>query len=176
VVKPERGKVLLGPAASEAALKARLKTGSPRILHLAAHGLVDPAEPTRSCIALCAGAGEDGFYYTLEILSVPVAARLVVLSACESGTGRLSRGEGVVGISRSFIGAGAGGVVASLWKVSDESTASLMKEFYNGMIREKRSAADALNVARKTLIENTKYAHPFHWSPFVVIGSDRAPW
>jgi len=176
VVKPDREEVLLGPAASEAALKDRLRTGSSRILHLAAHGLVDPAEPTRSCIALCPGSGDDGYYYTLEILSVPVAARLVVLSACESGTGRLSRGEGVVGMSRSFIGAGAGAVVASLWKVSDESTSTLMQEFYDRMIRKKQPAAEALNGARLALMKKTEYGHPFHWSPFVVIGSDRAPW
>jgi CHAT domain-containing protein len=177
-VRPGRKDVLIGSAASEAALKDGLKAGSARIVHLAVHGLVDPAEPTRSCIALSpdASSKEDGYFHTLEILSAPVTARLVVLSACESGTGRLSRGEGVVGLSRSFIGAGAGGVVASLWKVSDESTSVLMKEFYNRMIGEKEPAAVALSGARKAMIANEKYAHPFHWAAFVVIGSDRAPW
>jgi CHAT domain-containing protein len=176
--KPERAVVLVGREASEAALKKGLGAGTARIVHVAAHGLVDPAEPARSCIALSPdpAANEDGFFYTLEVLSVPVEARLVVLSACESATGRLSRGEGVVGLSRSFIGAGAGGVVASLWKVSDESTSALMKEFYDRMIGKKVPAAVALGDARTALIENEKYAHPFHWSPFVMIGTDRAPW
>ena len=176
--KPERATVLVGPEASEAALKKGLGAGTARIVHLAAHGLVDPAEPARSCIALSPdpASNEDGFFYTLEVLSAPVQARLVVLSACESAKGRLSRGEGVVGLSRSFIGAGAGGVVASLWKVSDESTSALMKEFYDRMIGKKVPAAVALGDARTALIENEKYAHPFHWSPFVMIGTDRAPW
>jgi CHAT domain-containing protein len=176
--KPERAVVLVGLEASEAALKKDLGAGTARIVHLAAHGLVDPAEPARSCIALSpdSASHEDGFFYTLEVLSVPIEARLVVLSACESAKGTLSRGEGVVGLSRSFIGAGAGGVVASLWKVSDESTSALMKEFYDRMIGKKTPAAVALCDARKALIENKKYAHPFHWSPFVMIGTDRAPW
>jgi len=84
--------------------------------------------------------------------------------------------RGVVGLSRSFIGAGAGGVVASLWKVFDESTSALMKEFYDRMVGKKESAAAALVDARRVLIESKEFAHPFHWSPFVVIGTDRAPW
>jgi CHAT domain-containing protein/tetratricopeptide (TPR) repeat protein len=176
--RPERAKVLVGPEASEAALKKGLGAGSARIVHLAAHGLVDPAEPARSCIALSPdpASNEDGYFYTLEALSIPVDARLVVLSACESASGRLSRGEGVVGLSRSFVGAGAGGVVASLWKVSDESTSALMKEFYDRMMKKKTPAALALSGARRALIEDGRFAHPFHWSPFVVIGTERAPW
>ena len=67
-------------------------------------------------------------------------------------------------------------MVASLWAVSDASTADLMKEFYKQMIGEKQSAGQALNVARLALIENENFAHLFYWSPFVVIGAGSAPW
>ena len=88
----------------------------------------------------------------------------------------ISRGEGVVGLSRAFIASGAGGVVASLWAVSDESTAVLMKRFYEEMFERKRPAGRALHAARLTLISDPAYAHPFYWSPFIVIGTDEVPW
>lgn len=100
---------------------------------------------------------------------------LVVLSACGSALGSVSRGEGVVGLSRALIASGSGGVVASLWAVSDESTAELMREFYRGMLGRKQPAARALHGARLSLIEDQRYAHPFHWSPFIAIGTERAP-
>ena len=104
---------------------------------------------------------------------------LVVASACESARGRVGRGEGVVGLSRAFMAAGSRGVVASLWAVSDESTAVLMKAFYEQMLGKKKPATEALNTARLALIEDEDgaYAHPFYWSPFIVIGAgDKTPW
>ncbi len=177
-VKADRKIVLLGPDANEAALKTAIREHSPRILHLATHGLVDPLEPAVSSIALSAdgGAGEDGFLHTLEILSLPLNSELVVLSACESARGKLSRGEGVVGLSRAFLACGAHGTVASLWAVSDESTSILMRDFYARMLGDKKTAGEALNDARFALMKNPKYSHPYYWSPFVVIGSDRSPW
>jgi CHAT domain-containing protein/Tfp pilus assembly protein PilF len=177
-VKADRKIVLLGADANEAALKAAIRERSPRILHLATHGLVDPLEPAVSSIALSAdgGAGEDGFLHTLEILSLHLNSELVVLSACESARGKLSRGEGVVGLSRAFLACGARGTVASLWAVSDESTSILMKDFYARMLGGKKTAGEALNDARVALMKQPKYSHPYYWSPFVVIGSDRSPW
>ena len=167
---------LCGADATESNLEAAIREERPRILHLATHGLVDPADPSASCIALSRDAlgAEDGYLHMLEILSMPFDVELVVLSACESARGRLSRGEGVVGLSRAFIASGAGGVVASLWAVSDESTARLMNEFYEGMVKEGESAAEAMKGARLALIASDEYSHPFHWSPFVVIGSETA--
>ena len=162
--------VLLGDGARESALKSELRNGSPRILHLATHGLVDAAEPSASSIALSADGQDDGYFYTLEILAEPMGVELVVVSACESATGKVSRSEGVVGLSRAFIASGAGGVVASLWAVSDESTAQLMTSFYDGMLSKKRPTTRALNDARLALLDSPDYAHPFYWSPFVVIG------
>jgi CHAT domain-containing protein/lipopolysaccharide biosynthesis regulator YciM len=175
-VKDDRKLVLTGGDAREATLKKELRNGAPRVLHLATHGLVDPVEPTRSSVALTPGDNEDGYFHTLEILATPVPSELVVMSACESARGQLSRGEGVVGLSRAFLASGAGSVVASLWAVSDESTALLMKTLYERMFGKKRSATRALNEARMALIDSDKYSHPFFWSPFIVTGTERAPW
>jgi CHAT domain-containing protein/tetratricopeptide (TPR) repeat protein len=175
-VKASRRVVLTGTGASEASVKHELRSAPPRVVHLATHGLVDAGEPVRSSVALSASDGEDGYFYTLEILSTPTPGGLVVMSACESARGRLSRGEGVVGLSRAFLASGTESVVASLWAVSDESTAVLMKAFYEGMFGKKRSASRALNEARLALIEGGTYSHPFYWSPFIVTGTERSPW
>jgi CHAT domain-containing protein len=81
-----------------------------------------------------------------------------------------------VGLSRAFLASGARGTVASLWAVSDESTAMLMKDFYARMLGEKKEAGEALNRARFELMQKPEYSHPYFWSPFVVIGSSRSPW
>lgn len=175
-VKPDRRTILTGQAASEAAVKQELRTESPRVVHLATHGLVNATEPARSSVALAPGSGEDGFFHTLEIISTPTNSDLVVMSACESARGFVSRGEGVVGLSRAFLGAGAESVVASLWSVSDESTAELMRSFYDRMFGKKEPASRALRDARIALLDSEKFSHPFFWSPFVVTGTERSPW
>jgi len=175
-VKPGRRTMLTGQAASEAAVKQELRTESPRVVHLATHGLVNATEPARSSVALASGDGEDGYFHTLEIISTPTRSDLVVMSACESARGRVSRGEGVVGLSRAFLGAGVESVVASLWSVSDESTAELMKVFYDKMFGKKEPASRALRDARIALLDSEKFSHPFFWSPFVVTGTERSPW
>jgi CHAT domain-containing protein len=177
-IKDTRKEVLVGAEASETALRSALSTHHPRIVHLAAHGLVDAHDPSASSIALCEpeGGADDGYLHTLEITSLPFDVGLVVMSACESARGQLSRSEGVVGLSRAFVASGAGGVVASLWSVSDRSTAALMKEFYDRMIGKKESAGRALSEARLALMNHPEYSHPFHWSPFIAIGMESAPW
>jgi len=174
-VSAGRKAVYLGASANESALKRELRGGA-RIVHLATHGLIDPLDPVSSSVALCPDDGDDGYLHTLEILSVPVNVGLVVLSACESARGRIGRGEGVEGLSRAFIAAGAHAVVASLWPVSDESTATLMKEFYKGMLNDKEPAAEAMRRARLAMLESEKFSHPFYWAPFVVVGTSSAPW
>ncbi len=174
----DRRVILTGKQASEAALKRIIRWDPSRIVHIAAHGLVDPVTPAASSIALSAapGDGEDGFLHTLEILTLPVESRLVVLSACETATGRVSRGEGVVGLSRAFLGAGAEAVVSSLWAVPDKSTSELMRYFYGYMAEKKRPAHEAINEARKRLLSSGEYSHPFHWASFIVIGTEKAPY
>jgi CHAT domain-containing protein len=173
-VDPEESHLLLGEAASETALRAEMEERQPLILHLATHGIVDPAEPDRSCVALTADATNDGLLYSPEIEELQPAAALVVLSACETATGRVRRGEGVVGLARSFLASGTHGVVASLWPVSDESTAVLMDALYESLL-EGEGAARSLQRARRTLLEDERYAHPYHWAAFVLIGDAMAP-
>jgi CHAT domain-containing protein len=148
------------------------------VVHLATHGFVNPSEPTSSGIVLCPdGEGtEDGYFQTLEVMALPMDVGLVVLSACESGRGQIGRGEGVVGLSRAFLASGTRAIVASLWPVSDESTARLMEEFYGRMFGKRQPAADALNGACLVLIDDPRHSHPFHWSSFVVIGLEDSPW
>jgi CHAT domain-containing protein len=177
ILKNRNVDIYVGREADEATLKAELRGQPIRVVHLATHGMVDPAEPAASSIALCpdsAGA-EDGYFRTLEVMSSPMDVGLVVLSACESARGEIGRGEGVVGFSRAFLAAGAHCLVASLWPVSDESTAALMETFYKRMFTKKEQVGRALNSARLSLMADTRYAHPYYWSPFVVIGSEYSP-
>jgi len=172
--------VRTGTDASEAALRTAVRTKLPRIVHLAAHGLIDPSEPDASSIALAGGMGDgpscDGLLRAREIAGMNLSAALVVFSACESGSGRVTRGEGVVGLTQACLEGGAGGVVASLWAVSDESTAQLMEAFYHAMMGKRRGAARAMKKARTKLIEGGRFSHPFYWAPFVVIGAGGVPW
>lgn len=176
-IDQERKAIFLGAEATETNLKRAVSGNSSRILHLATHGLVDPVQPTLSSVAFCPDpeAGDDGYLHTLEILALPLDVSLVVLSACETARGKVSRGEGVVGLGRAFLASGTDGIVASLWAVSDVSTSELMKVFYERMLENDEPAARALNQARIALMTNPEYSHPFFWSPFVLVGTDRAP-
>ena len=93
-----------------------------------------------------------------------------MLSACQTGLGKLIRGEGMVGLTRAFMYAGTPTVLVSLWSVSDVSTATLMGEFYRNLVKEKLSKTDALRKAQLSLLGNEKFAHPFYWAPFVLVG------
>jgi CHAT domain-containing protein len=97
-------------------------------------------------------------------------ADLVVLSACETGLGRMVRGEGVLGLPRAFFYAGARSVLVSLWSVSDRSTAQLMTTFYESLIGKGETTSEALSNAKETLRKKSNTAHPFYWAPFVLIG------
>jgi len=177
-VKEKKREVRVGVAATESALKQGLRDSSPRVVHLATHGLVDAAEPGASSVVLARdeNTDDDGYFRAVEIASAPCAAGVVVMSACESARGRVTRGEGVIGLTQAFFASGADGVVASLWSVSDESTSELMKAFYARLLGKKKSAADAMKTARVELIEQERFAHPFYWSPFIVMGTDKMPW
>jgi len=168
----------VGREANEAALKDALRGHPSRVVHLATHGIIDRAEPTASSIVLCPDSSgtEDGYLRTLEVMSSPMEVGLVVLSACESARGEIGRGEGVVGFGRAFLAAGARNVVASLWAVSDESTAILMEAFYRQMVTRKQPVGRALNRARLALLDDPRYAHPYYWSPFVTLGCEYSPW
>ncbi len=142
-----------------------------RYVHLATHAAVDAAFPQLSAVYLTGEdeAEEDGALYAGEIYQLHLNADLVVLSACETGSGQLVRGEGIVGMTRGFFYAGAKNLLVSLWPVNDTSTSHLMIEFYREMLAGKPKSA-ALQQAKKNLRENQRFSSPFYWSPFVLIG------
>lgn len=139
------------------------------ILHFATHGIVKQENPELSQIFLKEDAENDGNLYTSEIYSLKLNASLVNLSACQTGLGQYSKGEGVVGLSRALIYAGAQNLIVSYWKVSDESTSQLMISFYKNHL-EGKNYATSLRNAKLELIKKGEFNHPYYWAPFVLIG------
>jgi CHAT domain-containing protein/tetratricopeptide (TPR) repeat protein len=145
-----------------------------RIVHFATHGIVDNESPGLSGIALsmydARGRPRDGFLRLHDIYGLDLPVELVVLSACDTALGKQLRGEGLVGMVRGFMHAGAQRVVASLWKVDDEATGELMRRFYLEMFRENRSPAAALRQAQLALWRERRWRSPFYWAAFVLQG------
>lgn len=170
--RPNERDVLLGAAAREKTVTAPDFLAKYRIIHFATHGLVDERHPERSSLALSypQDPQEDGYLQASEIYRLHMNADLVVLSACETGLGRMVRGEGVLGLPRAFFYAGAKSVLVSLWSVSDRSTAQLMTSFYGSLIGKGENTSRALSIAKETLRKKGSTAHPFYWAPFVLIG------
>ena len=143
------------------------------VVHIAAHGRMETGE-----IALSPNlerksqtpAEEDYILTMADVMSVKLRAKLVVLSCCHSGRGEI-KAEGVVGIARAFIGAGARSVLVSLWAIDDEATLEFMKSFYHNLVKG-RSASDSLNRAMKCLRESEKFGDLKYWAPFTLIGDD----
>jgi CHAT domain-containing protein/Tfp pilus assembly protein PilF len=167
---PAGGAVLrAGEDASESWLK---RTGGREFgaLHFATHGRYDDRAPGRSGLVLAPGGGEDGLLQVREIASLALRARLVSLSACETGLGEMVSGEGVVGLARGFLDAGADAVAMTLWRIPDASTADLMTRFYGGL-RAGRRAAEALREAKLELLRGRPGREaPFHWAGVVITG------
>ncbi|MCW6037246.1 CHAT domain-containing protein [Spirulina subsalsa FACHB-351] len=158
---------LIGDGATEKAVIQQMQRA--RIIHLATHGLLDEVKqisPTPGALALAVSPPDDGLLTPQEILSLRLNADLVVLSACHTGRGRIT-GDGVLGLSRAFLGAGARSTIVSLWAVPDQPTASLMIEFYAQWV-EKGDRALAL---RQAMLHTLKdYPDPTHWAAFTLIG------
>jgi CHAT domain-containing protein len=104
------------------------------------------------------------------VRELDLAADLAVLSGCRTALGREVRGEGLVGLSQSFLAAGASGVVASLWNVDDRATAALMDRFYDELLRHDRSPAEALRLAQLSLRSVPRWKSPYYWGAFVLQG------
>jgi CHAT domain-containing protein len=114
---------------------------------------------------------EDGNLFAGEIYNLELNANLVTLSACQTGTGKVLKGEGVIGLSRALVYAGAKNMLVSFWNVADESTAVLMKDFYQHMLTNgDTNYSIDLRQAKIKLLETEKYWAPFYWAPFVLIG------
>lgn len=148
-----------------------------RYVHFATHGLINSRYPELSSLALSAfdenGAPQPGFLRLHDIYSLKLRADLVVLSACETALGKDVRGEGLIGLTRGFMYAGATGVIASLWRASDEATATLMQEFYRLMLKKNLEPADALRKAQLAIFRQRKWRDPYYWAGFVLQGDWR---
>lgn len=139
------------------------------------HGVLNPLHPELSGIVLSLvderGAPQDGFLQLHDIYNLRLAAELVVLSACQTGLGAEIWGEGLVGLTRAVMYAGAPRVVVSLWRVDDEATADLMRHFYEGMLGPKRlRPAAALSAAQTALRQQSRWKSPYYWAGFVLQG------
>ncbi len=173
--------------ASEKAVK-NLNLKKYKILHFATHGLVNEIKPEYSAILLAQDTSSktdslalllanveqqnEGFLYQSEIYNLNLNANLVVLSACETALGKISEGEGVIGLTRALLYAGTRNIIVSLWQVNDKSTKNLMIYFYKNMLNNHKNLVYAKNLqkAKLKMIKQGKYAHPYFWSPFILIG------
>ncbi|WP_223269787.1 CHAT domain-containing protein [Nostoc sp. 'Peltigera membranacea cyanobiont' 213] len=155
---------LTGKKASKTAILHKISQAG--IIHFATHGLLDDNRGLGSAIALAPSSQDNGLLTAEEILNLKLNADLVVLSACDTGRGRIT-GDGVIGLSRSLISAGVPSVIVSLWAVDDNSTSFLMTEFYNNL-QQKLDKATALRGAMLTTMQ--KYPEPLNWAAFTLIG------
>ncbi|MFQ6093694.1 MAG: CHAT domain-containing protein, partial [bacterium] len=170
----EKVRVFLRAQAREEEIKKEELEGY-RILHFATHGVLDEVVPRRSGVVLALDEDpvEDGFLQIHEIFNLRLGADIVVLSACQTGLGKLVRGEGMLGLSRAFFYAGASSILASLWSVNDRSTAQLMTHFHQNL-KDGMEKREALRKAKLTLLsEGGRLAHPYYWAPFILMGDYR---
>lgn len=147
-----------------------------RFFHIAAHGILDDERPELSGIALSLvdenGSPRDGFLRLHDIYNLSLPVDLVVLSACETGLGKDVRGEGLIGLVRGFMYAGAPAVIASSWKVDDRATAELMSELYRGLFQG-FPPPSALRAAQIAVSRMPRFQHPYYWAAFELQGDWR---
>jgi CHAT domain-containing protein len=177
IYSPAESKTYVGPDAEEGRFKA--EAGTARLLHLATHGFLNDSNPMYSHILLSRMEGdekEDGLLEAWEIMQLDLKAELAVLSACETARGRVSAGEGMIGLAWAFFVAGTPTTVVSQWKVESSSTTELMTAFHRARkanLARSQSAfatARALREAELQLLRSQEYSHPFYWASFVAIG------
>ena len=167
----QRARTLIGRDATEVAIKNQATEYD--IVHIAAHAVLDDAQPLYSSIVLASDSGNDGLLEGREITRLHLNARLAVLSACSTAQGQVRPGEGLIALSWAFLVAGCPTVVATQWNVPSESTARLMIDFHR-QLASGATVADALRRAQLHLMRDRRYRHPFYWSPFVVVGAGRS--
>jgi CHAT domain-containing protein/Flp pilus assembly protein TadD len=165
------GVAYVDAAATEESFKQN--AGDYRYIHLATHGYINEEHPNLSALVFSPRADpssfEDGLLYAGEVYNLRLHADLLVLSSCESGMGKLVKGEGILALTRGFQYAGARNIVYSLWKVLDRQTNALMQEFYGGVLNGKR-ISQALREAKLTMINDRATAFPLVWAGFVLLG------
>ncbi len=157
------------------ATKQRFKLDANRagVVHVAAHAEVDEVDPLFSRILFASNNSEAGLLEAREIYGLELAGvRLITLSACESGLGKVAKGDEILGFTRSFLSAGASSIVASLWPVADDATELLMDRLY-GELAAGRDLMQGMQAAQREVQGTRRFAHPFFWAPFNVIGNGR---
>lgn len=169
------GNALQGALATEAAF--RQQASNYKVLHLATHGIINMERPLYSKLIFSRGndslTQDDGLLHTYELLNMQLNAELTTLSACNTGTGELIQGEGMISLARGFAYAGCPNLVMSLWPVSDLATASLMTTFYEGLATN-MNKDEALRHAKLTYLENSPpdRAHPYYWGAWMLVGNE----
>jgi CHAT domain-containing protein/Flp pilus assembly protein TadD len=166
--RPDDVMIYTGKNANEKHVKQNPLVETAKRLHFAAHGILNEERPALSGLRLTQAGGDDGLLQVYEIFNLDLDAELVVLSACESGLGKEVTGEGLVGVTRAFLYAGAPSVVVSLWRVRDDTAPDLMVDFYEEL--DQLGKAEALQRAKLTMIEGGRHAHPYYWAPFILVG------
>jgi CHAT domain-containing protein len=145
-----------------------------KILHFATHGLINEDRPELSSIALSQfddkGQNLDGLLRLQDIYSLNLKSDLVVLSACETGIGKEVKGQGLMSLNNAFLQVGAKSVLSSLWKVDDQATKELMKNFYQELATEKFTTTESLRQAQIRMFKNPQFKSPFFWAAFTVQG------
>ena len=148
-----------------------------QIVHFGTHGFIDDDNPELSGLVLSLfdeqGRAQDGYLRLHDIYNMKLPAELVVLSACDSAQGEEVRGEGLVGLVRGFMYAGAKRIMASLWKVDDKPTAELMERFYRHLLQGEAKPARALQLAQLEMLKQQRRRAPYYWAAFVLQGEYR---
>jgi CHAT domain-containing protein len=164
-----RSRVYVGAEARED--RAKIEGGRYRVLHFATHAVLNDAAPLYSHLMLTPGDGnEDGLLEAWELMEMDMRADLVVLSACETGRGRVGAGEGMIGLSWALFVAGSPAALVSQWKVESVSTTRLMLEFHRNLTRSGLPRARALQAAAKKMMRVAEHRHPYYWAGFVLVG------
>jgi len=163
-IRPD-SKVFIRKEATETALRKYVNNYS--YLHFATHGQFNPESPLQSALLLAPDSQYNGMLSVSKIYSLNLAADLVTLSACETGLSKIANGDDLIGLTRGFLYAGSGSIVASLWKVDDLATAQLMTRFYREL--DKTDKREALRAAQ--LETKKKYPHPYYWASFQLTGN-----
>jgi CHAT domain-containing protein/Tfp pilus assembly protein PilF len=168
-IRPEGIDIYFGENATEAAFKG-LDLEAYRLIHLACHAFSDERYPLRSSLVFSPGGDgeEDGFLQVSEMYRIRTNADLVVLSACQTGRGKIVRNEGILGLPRIFFYMGARSVVSTLWPIQDKAGALFMRYFYDSYYRGE-GKAEALQTAKKKMI-GSKYGHPYYWGAYTLTG------
>jgi tetratricopeptide (TPR) repeat protein/CHAT domain-containing protein len=176
IASSESIRIFLGRQVSEERIKALSTEGELAIypiLHFACHGYFNEKDPGRSGIVLSEVSGflnngEDGYLTIPEIVLLNMKARIVLLSACETGLGVVRRGDGMVGMARAFLVSGAENVGVSLWSISDEATTEFMTALYGKVLNEGKSFKEAYYLVKNGFRSNERWSHPYYWAAFTM--------